>query len=222
MSDQSTRTSSNAQLDDVEVRLLLLGPPQEVQAGLQQIHDRLRGKLCGSVRRHFPGLSADDLADLWAQTMVEFFQQVRDGTFDPDPPLVPFLMKIIFRRATDMCRRRTTNKEALAAAAQEMRDSDVGRWFDNAGRTQIQRREIFDLLQKAIGTLPSKQRAVMQEFVDGYPDTKSMELLRRLVSEKTGIEETLAAVKRALQEARRKVREFLERKGYRATDGGAQ
>jgi fructose-1,6-bisphosphatase len=46
-----------------------------------------------------------------------------------------------------------------------------------------------------------------------HAETASMEYLRREVSQETGKEETLAAVKRALQEARTKVREYLRRKG---------
>ena len=54
----------------------------------------------------------------------------------------------------------------------------------------------------------------MQVFVDDYPDTADMQELRRLVSERTCEPETLAAVKRALQEARAKVREHLRSREY--------
>ena len=100
MSDQSVGT----RFDDEEVRLLLLGGGQDHRVGLERIHQQLRDGLCGIVRKHYPGLTADDLADLWDQTMVDFYAKVRKGEFDPDRPLVPFLRKVILRRAADMRR----------------------------------------------------------------------------------------------------------------------
>ena len=55
----------------------------------------------------------------------------------------------------------------------------------------------------------------MQVFADYYPDTAIMDALRRLVSAETGEEETLASVKRALQEARRKAQEYIRVKKVR-------
>jgi hypothetical protein len=70
------------------------------------------------------------------------------------------------------------------------------------------------LIRDAVSALPRKQRVVLQAFLDHYPETKDMEVLRQEVSRMTGVEETLAAVKRALQEGRNKVRQLLEKKGY--------
>ena len=58
------------------------------------------------------------------------------------------------------------------------------------------------------------ERRVMDVFVGDFPETASMPELQRLVSERAGKPETLAAVKRALQEARAKVRKLLVDKGY--------
>ena len=207
MSNQSVGT----RFDDEEVRLLLLGGEQDHRVGLERIHQQLRDALCGAVRNRYPGLKSDDLAELWGKTMVEFYAKVRKGGFDPDRPLVPFLRRILLCRAADLCRCRTADERALAAVGQALRTSDTGRWW--SATTQAERRELLELIRKAVGTLDGKQKTVMQVFVDQYPDTASMEYLRREVSRETGKEETLAAVKRALQEARTKVREYLRRKG---------
>lgn len=53
-------------------------------------------------------------------------------------------------------------------------------------------------------------RVVYQTFVDHFPATEDMEALRQRVSDVTGCEETLATVKRALQEARRKIGDLLK------------
>jgi len=205
--------------DDEEVRLLLLGEEDEPRIGLERIHQRLRDALCGIVRKRYPGLTSDDLADLWAQTVVDFYKKVRAGEFDPNRPLVPYLRRIILRRAADMRRRRTTDEKALAAVGKALRSTTVGNWW--ARTTQAERGELAEIIRKALGTLEGKQGTVMQVFVDQYPETASMQYLRREVSRETGKEETLAAVKRALQEARAKVRQYLKRKGLPQSYGVA-
>jgi hypothetical protein len=62
--------------------------------------------------------------------------------------------------------------------------------------------------------LPTRQQMALQVFVEHFPESQAMEVLRDEVGRRSGRVETLAAVKRALQEARATVRIFLRRKGY--------
>jgi DNA-directed RNA polymerase specialized sigma24 family protein len=126
--------------------------------------------------------------------------------------LMPLLCKIAYARATDHTRRRTTRDDALVAVGQMLQGTQAGQRWQRLDPAE--RNEAMALIRDAIATLPGKQREVFQVFIDGYPKTRSREVLREQVSEATGREETLVSVKRALQEGRAKVGEFLRRKGY--------
>jgi DNA-directed RNA polymerase specialized sigma24 family protein len=194
------------------VRGLLVGTDEEIGEALGLIDRHLRSRVCGWLRRRFPGLAPDDLASAWAETLVGIWEAARDRRFDPGRPLLPWLCHIAHARAVDHTRRATTRAEALAAVAVALRSSQAGqRWqlLDEAERA-----EVLQLIRDAIAQLPAQQQRVLDVFVAHYPETRSMKVLQREVSRVTGRAETLAAVKRALQEGRRKVRAFLRTKGY--------
>lgn len=195
-------------VDEEEIRLLLVGGQAELQRGFELI-DTLWRKPIGTRLRHwFPGLPADDLPEIWQDTLMGLLKAVQDETFDVDRPLEPYLWTIAKARATDRLRRAKPREAAIAAIAAGLRDSVL------ASITPAERGELREFLRLAVASLPHKQRVVLQVWIDGYPDTDDMQVLRREVSVVTGQEETLAAVKRALQEARKKARDFLTRKGY--------
>jgi hypothetical protein len=74
--------------------------------------------------------------------------------------------------------------------------------------------EIMHLIQSQVAALPLRQRLVLEVFIEQFPESASLAVLRQEVSRRTGREESLVAVKRALQEGRLRVREFLHRQGY--------
>jgi DNA-directed RNA polymerase specialized sigma24 family protein len=185
---------------------------QSLDRGLVLIHQHLQNRIVGWLRRRFPGMAPDDLADAWGETLVAVLMLARERRFDGDRPLMPLLCKIAYARATDHTRRRTTRDDALAAVGEMLRGTQAGRRWQRLDPAE--RNEVMALIRDAIATLPGKQREVFQAFINGYPETRSREVLREKVSEATGREETLVSVKRALQEGRAKVGEFLRRKGY--------
>lgn len=200
------------QFDEEAVRILLIGDDEEINRGLVLIHQHLQGRIVSSLRRDFPGMAPDDLADAWGETLVDVLRLARERRFDGDRPLMPLLCKIAYARTTDHTRRRTTRDDTLAAVGEMLRGTQAGRRWQTLDPAE--RNEVMALIRDAIATLPGKQREVFQAFIDGYPETRSREVLREKVSEATGREETLVSVKRALQEGRAKVGEFLRRKGY--------
>lgn len=198
--------------DEEEARLLLDGSEEEVNQGLSLIDRHLRKGVAGWVRERFPGLSAEDLADVWAMTLAGIFELVRKGRFDCNKPLMPLICTIASARATDFTRRGTARDSVITAVGERLRDTRTGRqWqaFD-----QAERNEAMELIRAAIATLPRRQGEVFQAFVDHYPETDDRTVLREKVSEATGREVTLVAARRALQEAFEKVRALLRRKGY--------
>jgi len=205
--------------DDEAVRILLMGTEDEVAQGLTRIHQTLRGGVCGLVRQRFPGLSPEDLADLWAEVLTNLWDLVRGGTFDGDRELLPLVCELARRRAVDIVRRQGAGERLVTAVGEALRATKTG--ADWGGMPVEERAEVMEQIRAAVGTLPPKQRTVMEAFVDDYPDTADMQTLRMLVSERTGVQETLAAVKRALQEARAKVRGRLRDHGYDVGEGDA-
>ena len=198
---------------EVEIKLLLLGKTDEVVEGFNRIDRILRKKVACWVRHRRPALHPQDLADVWQETLIDLHKMVVKEQFDADGSLTSLLCTIAERRAIDLIRKNgntvTLDEEALAAVAASLRGTEIGmRW---RALDRLERKEVLDSLGVWIRELPAKQRLVMQVFRDGYPETKKMKTLREQVSAASGEEETLASVKRALQEARKKLNEFLDR-----------
>ena len=195
--------------DEREVRALLRGDAVSVEHAIGLVSRHLRDGVCGWIRRRYPALSTDDLADVWQDTLLAVLQSIRQGRLESDRPLAPWLATVAWRRAADLRRRRSSESRALTA---------VGEALERAGWSQVsgedERALLEDVLER-IATLPRRQRIVLRAFSDGYPETASMETLRRQASESCGEDLSLAAVKRALQEGRRKLREMLDRRSSR-------
>ena len=198
--------------DEEETKILLIGNTAELEEGLSQVDQHLRRRICGRVRHYLPGLKSHDLADCWQETLMAVFKAVRDGRFDPDRPLGPYLFSIAHAKGIDLLRRQTTRDKALTAVGETLQGTQCGEEWRQLSSSE--RSEALAIVRDGIGTLPDKQRVVFQAFMDNYPETKDMEVLRQEVSRMTGREETLVSIKRALQEGRNKVRQLLERKGY--------
>lgn len=196
-------------VDEEEIRLLLLCGQADLHRGFELIDARWRKAISGRLRHWFPGLPAEDLPEIWQDTLLRLLHAVQSNDFDPDRPLEPYLWTVAKARATDRLRRQTTRDEAIPGIAAGLQGCSL------ASITPAELTELREFLRSSVAALPHKQRVVLQAWIDGYPDTTDMQLLRKEVSLVTGQEETLAAVKRALQEARRKTRDFLTRKGYR-------
>lgn len=205
-------TTSTAKFDEDAAKILLLGGAEEINEGLSLIDREFGRALCGWIRHRFPGIPSADLGELWVDTLLGVFKMIKAGRFDADRPLVPLLVEIIWKRAADRVRRVQSSDRQLQAIADRLRETATGAAWNECAPSD--RRKILEGIRNAIRPLPPKQKLVMEVWVDHYPDSESMEFLRCEVSKVTGVEETLAAVKRALQEARGKVREWLTDRGY--------
>jgi RNA polymerase sigma factor (sigma-70 family) len=198
--------------DEPEVRTNLAGSEEDIGKALTSIHEHLRHRLCGWIRKRFPGLSPEDLASTWSDTLACVLEATKRGRFDSSRPLIPWLCQILTARAIDHTRRRAARQEVLIAVGHVLRSTRLGRFWQTL--RAVKRNELMQLVRDALETLPAQQQRVFQIYLEHYPESRSMELLQREVSRATGCMETLAAVKRALQEGREKVRTFLRRGGY--------
>ncbi len=198
--------------DEARIRQLFAGSEEEIGQGLALVDASLRQHLCVWLRRQFPSLTPEDLADVWGETLVGVLQAARQRRFQPDRPLLPWLCHIARARAIDHIRRRTVRQDFLAGLYQTCQ----GAMLQGCGQAgdQQEMEEVLALVRDFIDTLPQQQRMVLFVFVEHYPETQSMAILQREVSRTTGRPHSRASVKRALQEARRKLREHLRNKGF--------
>lgn len=198
--------------DEEEARLLLIGNASELNDGLERIRREYEERMMRWILRRFPGLDAPTAADVWAETLAAIWELVRDGKFDANKPLPPLLCAIGFRKATDRLRRRTTADAVLQAVGKDLTATNSGRTWRALDTPE--RQELQKLIRAEVAKLPPQQRVVFQAWLDGYPETKRTSVLQEDVSKRTGRPETIASVKRPLEEALRKIREFLQRKGF--------
>ncbi|OAI41004.1 hypothetical protein AYO40_00550 [Planctomycetaceae bacterium SCGC AG-212-D15] len=197
-----------ARFDNDAARLLFV--QGDLEGALVLIHRTLRRPVCAFLRRYYPGLSAEDIADSWGNTLSSVLKAMRSGSFSIEKPWFPWICQIAFCRACDCRRRMTTQESSRIAAAEILNRSQAHQpWIDPSERSELQQ-----VIRQAIQELPHKQRVVFQAFIDHFPETESMDLLQEEVSRVTGQPETMASVKRALQEARRKVRAYLSERSY--------
>jgi hypothetical protein len=211
---------SNAQEHDEEIRLLLTGVnEEEVREGFVLIDKHLRDPICGWLRvNYYPGISADDLADLWQETLAELLQQIRAGEYTGERKVFTDLCRIISTNTIDQRRRHKSRDRLMQAVGEALRGTQAGQKWKEAD--VVARREVQGLIREAAATLPEKQRQVLEAFVANFPESQDMQALRRFTSELTGEEETVASVKGNLRVARQKLRGILRRKGYGSNTSG--
>ena len=188
---------------DKEIRRLLFGDGADLAEAFTQVDAYLRARFVKGARDRLPWLRPEDLADAWQETLKDLLEAVRVGAFDPDREFVPWLWTIFIRRIFDHLRRQRRYQAMLDGLRKRLIGSAVGDLL--ARMDEEERRALLERVRTSVGTLPERQRIVVQTFVDHFPATEDMEALRQRVSEVTGGPETRAGVARALQEARRKV-----------------
>jgi len=211
---------SNAQEYDDDIKLMLsCGDDADIRDGFTLIDKHLRDPICGWLRvNYYPGISADDLADVWQETLAELLIQVRAGKYTGERKVFTDLCRIISTNAIDQRRRHRSRDKLMHAVGEALRGTQTNQKWTEAD--PIVRREVLRLIREAAATLPEKQRQVLEAFVANFPESQEMQELRRFTSELTGAEETVASVKGNLREARKKLRGILRRKGYGPTESG--
>lgn len=185
-----------------------------------------RRRVCANVRVHYPGLSRQDLEDVWAETLKCLFErgpdQIRGGR-----GLGSLLRTISSRRACDRLRRMNTQqnlidvraKEVEAKAASEERGGT--RWWDRLDR--LEQAELKSQVNEAFRLLSPDEWLVMAVYCEHYPTIRSPGRLLAVLGEEVPEVHhkawTLADVTRLLDRARKTVQDHLCEKGYRRDFG---
>ena len=206
--------------EDEDIRLkLIAGGEADIRDAFERIDKEFRVPICAWVRkRYYPGMSIDDTADMWQDTMRELLKQVRDGKYDGDRAVFSDLCQIISRNTIDLQRKHRTRDRVLDDIGKALMGTRAGDRWRTASAAE--RKEILELIRQEAAKLPEKQRQTLEAFIAHFPESQNMQALRQFTSELTGQEETLAAVKGAFAVARRKLRAVLKRKGYGFAQSG--
>jgi RNA polymerase sigma-70 factor (ECF subfamily) len=108
--------------------------------------------------------SHDDALDLSQDAFVRAFRA--RGTLDPDRPFYPWLYQILRRLCFNHLRNQKTRRTRLAEAASWLVDTAEDRAAPLAPDRAVERAELRERLERAIGTLPPHEREVlvMREF----------------------------------------------------------
>lgn len=155
-------------------------------------------------------LPAVDFEDVWQETVRQLAELVRGGRIRPEGSLFALVATIARRQAGRHVRRRAAAR-AVPLFDELVDTRDRRGWAD---LDAAERGEVLELTEQAIPSLPPKAATVMRVFIEHFPESGGMERLRELVRQATGRAETLAGVKRALQDAREGLRCRLRRRGY--------
>src|SRR5262249_50591984 len=118
--------------------------------------------------------------------------------------------------AIDAVRRRACHDGALRSLEQLFEATSGRAW---AIPRPVVAAEVSALLVELIAELPRRQWEVLQAHVEHSPERASLRLLRGKVSRTTGVAESPAAVRRALEEAKRKLRASLRERGPALEEG---
>lgn len=203
--------------DTKTIASLLGGDPKEQEEAIRLIDQQLRTVVVAKLRRTAPGLSPEEIMETFQDTLVAVWQMARSRCFDARKPLLPLLLTIAQRRAIDALRKREVNRvsydEMFDAVDERLSGSRVGEAWRAVAANEDGRR-IMMMIRDTVARLPKRQHLVASAVVGFFPRVPSYEAIRDFIKQRNGVALTTTAVKRAWQEARKKIREVLVREGY--------
>jgi hypothetical protein len=169
-------------------------------------------------------LLAEEIKDVYQETMLELIPLVRSADFDRNDPM-RIVYEIAKRRAIDHLRRRKFRPKqdvdgALDRIAQDLAGTSLGLEWRLLDKLAWQ--EFRDALMVAVTkVLTPKQSIVARCYVDHFEDFGERDIyapLARLVAEITGEYENAVTIKKLWHEAKKRLVAELVRKGYKFLD----
>jgi RNA polymerase sigma factor (sigma-70 family) len=165
-------------------------------------------------------LDTHELMAACQETIVGVIEKVRRPGFDPSRPL-RVVYAIARNKGMDALRRRghrARDNDAvfLDSVADDLKDTDLG-FQARLHLGPAEAKEMREIVQAFIATLPPRQRLVAQCFVDNYESFRERDTYRPLaeaVGAVTGKAESVTAVKSDWRFAREKIAAELNRRGY--------
>jgi DNA-directed RNA polymerase specialized sigma24 family protein len=196
--------------------------------GLALLHSEFRDQIARYIKSKMWGLSsallAEEIKDVYQETMLELIPLVRSADFDRNDPM-RIVYEIAKRRAIDHLRRRKFRPKqdvdgAIDRIAQDLAGTSLGLEWRLLDKLAWQ--EFRDALMVAVTkVLTPKQSIVARCYVDHFEDFGERDIyapLARLVAEITGEYENAVTIKKLWHEAKKRLVAELVRKGYKFLD----
>jgi DNA-directed RNA polymerase specialized sigma24 family protein len=171
-------------VDETEIALLLMEGGAQRAEGLRKLDEAYRACVAAHLRARFPSMRSDDIADCYTDVLIQLIEALRaydrdpvESTFDPNQPLLPYILTVAYRRGVDRLRRVRLHDEFVHAVGRALAETDLGRYWSDL--SPVERQEIQAQACKAIAQLPPKERFVWGIFVDrcktarGIPSSRS-------------------------------------------------
>jgi DNA-directed RNA polymerase specialized sigma24 family protein len=204
-------TTAQAMPDEDNIKKLLAsGTASDLAAGMEQLDEGYRMLIWGRLRywsnQHAYGLTAEDIQDLWQETVTDVWWNVIRGRFKAQGSLEAYLGKIAHCRATDLLRRRRIKIDG---------NVDLAGIAARAGKSVD---ELLEEVRQGIGKLQDKLRLVVQVdvtllFRSGGYWASSQELTAEVnVQGEELVNESTVASRR--KRGWKKLWKFLENRGY--------
>ena len=236
MSKSEHLDPTTEEIDDADIALMLIGDSQEQESGFELLHEKYHHTIPKFLSRSFPGLDEHQRYEAYMETLMGLFTMIKNGTYDPDKPLLPLLIVIAKRKAIDILRKKTNAKEIpadridcekesislfdlVSETGELVRGTRLGTYWGQSDPAQ--RAEIIRIIVDAIPQFPTRQRQVMQIIADHLPYMPDLRTIQREASELAGENLTYHSIRRATQEVIKKIRGILRAKGYNEQGGGA-
>jgi DNA-directed RNA polymerase specialized sigma24 family protein len=180
---------------------------------IKRVHEEESEAICVRLERKFPGLSPEDVADVWQETLVTLWILLDAGKVNTDQPLTPLVWTIAKFHALNRVRR---NKRRRLIEGVHV-DDDVLPDYDFVPLTAL----LIDVAQFIDRRLADRQRIVFWCYVKlvcwGYASDKGKlpkGMLYEEVTRTSPIKMSKASVRSAFRRGRRQVKAFLKAKGY--------
>jgi RNA polymerase sigma factor (sigma-70 family) len=199
--------------DEDDLKLLLGGKPEEQEQGLEALYETYSKPLWSFVLRRFPGLTHEDVGEIVNDTFISTWQRIEDKSFDLNRPLRSFLFNVVRNKAIDRLRQYKarvdiTIEADITEVADRIQGTEAGMQWRMASA-----RDMILTIQHAflifLRTLPDVQRTVAQIMADKFPEEMGQEETANEILARTGKLPTVASIKRARAEIRRKFKEYL-------------
>ncbi|MBU0679710.1 MAG: sigma-70 family RNA polymerase sigma factor [Verrucomicrobia bacterium] len=199
--------------DDDDLKLLLGGKPEEQEQGLEALYETYSKPLWSFILRRFPGLRHEDVGEIVSDTFVATWQRIEDRSFDLNRPLRSFLFNVAKNKAIDRLRQYKarvdiTIEADITEVADRIQGTEVGIQWRMAS-TRDRALTIQHAFLTFLRTLPGMQRTVAQVMADTFPEEMGQEETANEILARTGELPTVAGIKRARAEIRRKFKEYL-------------
>ena len=187
--------------------------------GMRLLYEEYQEIILRYIKMHAWGLQFADCLEVFQQTMIEFWNKTQSPNFDHQKPLA-LIFWIAKCRSRDMLRRKKhrANPDTdaiLEYVGKDYAASDIG--YKLRYPDQVDWDEFRQNLHEVIAELPERQLIVARVFVDNYEDFRKRDTyqpLATLVSNVTGKQESVVAVKSAWLEAKQKIVKEMTRRGF--------